>query len=1502
MAVPLTSGPYSGKVLIIGGYNGNVLASTELYDPATNTFSTNSASLITGRSNATATTLTSGPNAGKILIIGGATDDTDVLNSTELYNPATNTFSANSATLITARNNHTATLLTTGPNAGKVIVIGGYGGFAGNPLSTELYDPASNTFSANSATLSAERVNATATLLTSGPNSGQILVAGGQDNTSVLYDPVANAFSANSATLTTARSGHATAPLANGSLFITGGYNNGSLKTTEVYDPTANIFSANATTLTTARADATATLLTSGPNSGKVLVVGGYNNAKGNVVYLASAELLSPVYSGLTVTNTNGVTTVAPGYNTTYTFTLTNNGTSDAQNVTLSNAVPTNATFVSAAQTAGSAFSRTLPTAGNNNTFTATTGTLAVGASATFTLTVTLNANATGTLSDTANATTTTTEANTYNSSATDNDTVFNFNYDSANLHLERWQHTTTLLPSGPDAGKLLIAGGFDGSYLSSTELYDPATNTFSNNSATLQTARDHYTATLLTSGPNTGKILVIGGYNANVSGFFLSSTELYDPTTNSFLTNSATLSMGLSDHTATPLTSGPNAGKILIIGGGSNGSGVSSTELYDPATNTFSANSATLNTARSGHRAIPLTAGPNAGKILIVGGVDVNDAFLSSTELYDPATNSFSPNSATLNTPRYSPTATFLPGSPNAGLILIAGGEDGGSLTSAELYDPATNTFSTASPDLTTPRNGHTATLLTSGPNAGLIIMIGGSDGNNSELATTEFYYPSIPYVTITNTDGVSSLTAGSNTTYTLTVTNNGTSDAQNVTLSDAVPTNATFVSATQTAGPTFARTLPTAGNNNTFSATAGTLAAGATATFTFTVTLNSNATGNLLNTASVAATTNGSAATSSVTDTDNTFNFNSPTLITARTYHMAVLLTSGPNSGKVLIIGGYNGNVLASTELYDPATNAFSTNSATLITGRSNATATLLTSGPNAGKILIVGGATDDTDVLDSTELYDPASNTFSANSATLITARNNHTATLLTTGPNAGKVLIIGGYGGFAGNPLGTELYDPTSNTFSANSATLSAERIDATATLLTSGPNSGKILVAGGEDNTSVLYDPVANSFSANSATLTTARSGHGATLLANGQVFITGGDLGYNINALATTELYNPSTNTFSANAATLNIPRDDATATLLTSGPNSGKVLIAGGYNDASGYLASAELISPIYSNPTVTITDGATSATAGSSTTYTITVTNNTGADAQNFTLSNALPAGTTFSAAQQTGGPVFTLTPPGAGNNNTFSATVGSLPLGATATFTLTLGLNSNASGNLADTASVAATVGGNATSTSATDTDTITTAVDLSVANVPSTSGPQAGANLTYTITLHNAGPSDAAGVNLNTTLPAHTTFVSLSTPDGFSATTPAVGSGGTISAGATSLAAGADAVFTLVAQIDANASNGTAVNDTAAVTTAARVDTNDNTPSITARPPLLLSRPSIRLQSIRCRARRPSTRIRPLPSPARGATALRWLMPMRAARRSKSAWAQRTARWP
>lgn len=122
------------------------------------------------------------------------------------------------------------------------------------------------------------------------------------------------------------------------------------------------------------------------------------------------------------------------------------------------------------------------------------------------------------------------------------------------------------------------------------------------------------------------------------------------------------------------------------------------------------------------------------------------------------------------------------------------------------------------------------------------------------------------------------------------------------------------------------------------------------------------------------------------------------------------------------------------------------------------------------------------------------------------------------------------------------------------------------------------------------------------------------------------------------------------------------------------------------------------------------------------------------------------------------------------------------------------------------------------------------------DLAVAVVDSPDPVAAGADLTYAITLANAGPTAAASTTLSDTLPAGTRFVSLSAPAGWSCTTPAVGASGTVSCSIASFAPGS-ASFTLVVEVAANLAGGTQLANTVGAASAGS-DPNPANDSATA----------------------------------------------------------------
>ncbi len=249
-----------------------------------------------------------------------------------------------------------------------------------------------------------------------------------------------------------------------------------------------------------------------------------------------------------------------------------------------------------------------------------------------------------------------------------------------------------------------------------------------------------------------------------------------------------------------------------------------------------------------------------------------------------------------------------------------------------------------------------------------------------------------------------------------------------------------------------------------------------------------------------------------------------------------------------------------------------------------------------------------------------------------------------------------------------------------------------------------------------------------------------------------------------------------------------------------------------------------------------VTKTDSPDPVIAGSNLTYTITVTNNGPDAAATAAWSDLLPTGTTFVSLSSPGG--WSCTTPAVGSGGTVSCSNASQAVGG-AVFTLTVAVDPSvvAGTVLTNTATATTTsTDGTAGNNSGVATTTVAASADLSVTKVDTPDPVTAGTNLTYTITLNNAGPSNAASVSLSDTLPAGTTFVSLASPGGWSCTTPAVGAGGTVSCSIATLGLG-NAVFTLTVAVDPSTATGTVISNTATASSTTS-DPNSGNESSTA----------------------------------------------------------------
>ncbi len=283
-----------------------------------------------------------------------------------------------------------------------------------------------------------------------------------------------------------------------------------------------------------------------------------------------------------------------------------------------------------------------------------------------------------------------------------------------------RAAHALVTLPDG----KVLAAGGSGqpgGNFLSSAEIFDPSLNTWTAVPA-MSAARYAPSAFLL---PN-GKVLVAGGIDLVGP---VTAAQIFDPITKVW-SSGGTLSPGRSFMAGTALP----GGKIFVAGGYDLGGFVASASLYDPATNAWTA-LASMASARVLAGAFAL---PN-GKVLVAGGgggSPQNTTGFATTEIYDVATNTWSPGPGMLS-PRWAFASTALP----SGKILVAGGllNNTNSTPAAEVLDPAVGLWVATSP-LSVARGGPMSALLGNGT---FLVAAGlnGAAGMTTFDASSEVY-----------------------------------------------------------------------------------------------------------------------------------------------------------------------------------------------------------------------------------------------------------------------------------------------------------------------------------------------------------------------------------------------------------------------------------------------------------------------------------------------------------------------------------------------------------------------------------------------------------------------------------------------------------------------------------------------------------------------------------------------------------------------------------------
>ena len=259
----------------------------------------------------------------------------------------------------------------------------------------------------------------------------------------------------------------------------------------------------------------------------------------------------------------------------------------------------------------------------------------------------------------------------------------------------QRSTHTATLLADGR-----VLAVGTKGKK-TTPEVYDPTSGLWSLTGEVVASRGEHAAILLLD-----GTVLVTGGRTATLQ--YLKEAEIYDPATNAW-TETASMADDRAFHTATLLESG----KVLVVGSDVTLTLLATAELYDLETGVWSP-TGSLEEGRAHHTASLL----QDGRVLVVGSKEKKSA-----EVYDASTESWSRAGSAAET-RGEHAAAVLPD----GRVLVMGGSfnpffgQSEGRSSAEIYDPSSNTWSSAG-NMSDGRYRFTASVLRDGT----VLVVGG-------------------------------------------------------------------------------------------------------------------------------------------------------------------------------------------------------------------------------------------------------------------------------------------------------------------------------------------------------------------------------------------------------------------------------------------------------------------------------------------------------------------------------------------------------------------------------------------------------------------------------------------------------------------------------------------------------------------------------------------------------------------------------------------------------
>ena len=310
----------------------------------------------------------------------------------------------------------------------------------------------------------------------------------------------------------------------------------------------------------------------------------------------------------------------------------------------------------------------------------------------------------------------------------TDQFKLINDSLLSKNMSVARYDHTADLIPS---SNVVLIAGGMNNAYMphNTAEIFNPISGVTTIVQMSVDRAT-HKSAVV----PKLNKIVLIGGLNS--SYLPVNSGDVFDGI--KFTSVKNTMMYGCVGHTVIYL---PTINKVLITGESNSDTDnlifYDTVELYDVTTSMFqSLPDVRMSSRRAGHTATYIPAPIN--KVLIVGGGSNGTNVLNTYDVFDVSTLSFV-TSGTMEKKHTFHTATLL---KNNKIVLIASGRTSATdyeLAPCELFHPVTMSSAIVQ-CLNEFRFFHTATLL---PSTGNVLMCGGVDSNKQVLASCEQFIP---------------------------------------------------------------------------------------------------------------------------------------------------------------------------------------------------------------------------------------------------------------------------------------------------------------------------------------------------------------------------------------------------------------------------------------------------------------------------------------------------------------------------------------------------------------------------------------------------------------------------------------------------------------------------------------------------------------------------------------------------------------------------------------